>query len=516
MPDFLKKIWDKIPVTHRFCYFASLITGLLVHFLMISNKITNLDDIVCVPGVGGGKVLGRWLQEPIHDIFSPWSSPAFNGIMAIIILSFAACVIVSLLKIKSITGAVLTGVIIMTLPSTASNMYYMYLAPIFALSILASVLNVYLTSKYTYGFILGAILQFLSMACYQAYFGLAASLFVLVYFLMLIDGTNVMLVIKKGLRSLLCLIVAMAGYLISLKFVDLSDYKGLSNIGQTSATDIALSVLRAYHRVLQYFVTAPESFMRGAPTIFNRVLVVLFVVLTVLLFIWKKAFSEVLRGIIAIILLAILPFALGLVYVMAPELSHASTVMIYSYSVFYFFLIAGMERIMIGTEGKTKKISVLLASLIFIVLILESYSTARVINNSYYRSYVAQNRVMQYYNRILSKLEDGGYQYGEPMTILGGFYPDPLPIAAHSMHSAYLADFEGATTEELLFLPSNRDRFIQIWFGIDTGDITMEKKEKLMATDEFKEMPIYPAEGCVKQIDGVWVVKLNRDDSQEN
>ena len=513
MPDFMKRIWDKIPLTQRFCFSASLITGILVHFFMISNKITNLDDIVCVPGVGGGKVLGRWLQEPVHDFFSPWSSPALNGIMAIIILSIAACVVVATLNLKSITGAVLVGVMMITLPSTASNMYYMYLAHTFALAILASVLNVYFTSKYTYGFIRGAILQFLSMACYQAYFGLAASLFVLVYFLMLIDGTSVKLVIRKGLKSLLGLIVAMAGYLLSLKFVDLSDYKGLSSIGHTSLTDLGLSVLRAYHRVLQYFVTAPESFMRGAPTLFNIVLVVLFVIVAVLLLIWKKAFSEVLRGILAIILLAIFPLALGLVYVMAPELSHASTVMIYSYSVFYFFLIAGMERIAVGTEGNKKVASLFIASLIFILLILESYASARVIGNSYYRSYVAQNRVMQYYNRIISKLEDGGYKYGEPMTILGGFYPDPLPVAAHDMHASYLADFEGATLEELLFLPTHRDRFIQIWFGMDTGDITDDKKEKLMETDAFKEMPIYPADGCVKQIDGIWVVKLNEDDS---
>ena len=291
MPDFIKKIWDKIPRTHRFCFSVSLAFGILVHFLMISNKITNLDDIVCVPGVGGGKVLGRWFQEPVHDLFSPWSSPAFNGIMSIIILAAAACVIVSILKLETITGAVLVGVVIMALPSTASNMYYMYLAPTFALAILASVLNVYLTSKYTYGFILCAVLQFFSMACYQAYFGLAASIYVLLYLLMLIDGTEVKSVISKGLRSLLGLVVAMGGYLISLKFVDLSDYKGLSSIGHTSPTDIILAILRAYHRVLQYFVTSPESFMRGAPTIFNRELVCFMIIMTVLLIMWKKVLT---------------------------------------------------------------------------------------------------------------------------------------------------------------------------------------------------------------------------------
>ncbi|WP_408069715.1 glucosyltransferase domain-containing protein [Butyrivibrio sp. JL13D10] len=513
MPDFVRKIWSSIPVTNRFCFCVSMITGLLVHFYMLSNKITNLDDIVCVPGVGGGKVLGRWFQEPVHDLFSPWSSPALNGIMALIILSIAACVIVNTLKLKSVTGAVLVGITMMTLPSTASNMYYMYLAPTFALSILASTINVQITSKYKFGWILGAVLQFFSMACYQAYFGLSASLFVLVYMLMLIDGGNILIIVKKGLRSIIGLGIAMAGYLVSLKFVDLSDYKGLSDIGQTSAGDILLAILRAYHRVLQYFITAPESFMKGAPTIFNRLLVVMAIGLFTALIIKKKIYVMPLRGILILILLIIFPFALGLVYVMAPQLSHASTVMIYSYSVFYFFIIALMERIL--SVSSKNKVLVLFASITFIALLLEFYASARVVNNAYYRSYIAQNRVMQYYNRILTKLEAAeGFKYGEPMTILGGFYPDPLPVSNHNMNGKELVDFEGATLEDLLFLPTNRDRVLQIWFGLETGDVTMEKKEEIMETSEFKQMPSYPADGCAAKIKDVWVVKINEDDSK--
>ncbi len=513
MPDFMKKIWSSIPVTNRFCFSVSLITGLLVHFYMLSNKITNLDDIVCVPGVGGGKVLGRWFQEPVHDLFSPWSSPALNGIMSIIILAIAACVIVNTLKLESITGAVLVGVTMMTLPSTASNMYYMYLAPTFALSILASAINVQLTSKYKFGFILGSILQFFSMACYQAYFGLSASLFVIVYLLMLIDGGDVFIIVKKGLRSILGLGISMGAYLVSLKFVDLSDYKGLSDIGQTSVSDILLAILRAYHRVLQYFVTAPESFMKGAPTLFNRVLVVMLIGLLIALFIKKKVYLKIVRLILSLVLLVILPLALGLVYVMAPQLSHASTVMIYSYSVFYFLIIAGMERLLAAGGGN--KALAFFASLIFITLLLEFYSSARVVNNAYYRSYIAQNRVMQYYNRILTKLEDAeGFTYGEPLTILGGFYPDPLPVASHNMNGNELVDFEGATLEDLLFLPTHRDRVLQIWFGLETGDVTEDKKEKIMATDEFKQMPVFPADGCAAKINGVWVVKINEEDDK--
>ncbi|MBE5859415.1 MAG: hypothetical protein E7301_04745 [Butyrivibrio sp.] len=513
MPDFIKKIWMSIPVTGRSCFSAGIITGLLVHFFMLSNKITNLDDLVCVPGVGGGKVLGRWFQEPVHDMFSPWSSPSLNGIMAIIILSIAACVIAQILKIKSITGAVLVGAAIMTLPSTASNMYYMYLAPTFALAVLACTINVWVTTKYRYGVIIGAVLQFFSMACYQAYFGLSVSLFVLVFMLMLIDGEDIVCVVKKGIVSLGGLGIAMIAYLSSLKFVDLSDYKGLNEIGHTSAVEVIHSVLRAYHRVLQYFVTSPESFMRGFPTTVNRVLIMIEIGLLIYLVIKKKVYLQPVRGILLLILFAIFPLSLGLAYVMAPKLDHASTVMIFSYSVFYFLIIAQAERLL-DFDNKNKMI-VLFASIAFFALIVEFYASARVINNAYYRSYIAQNRVMQYYNRILAKFEQTeGFEYGEPMTILGGFYPDPLPVSNHDMNGKELLDFEGATLEDLLFLPTNRDRVLQLWFGLETGDVSMEKKSKIMDTKEFEQMPSYPDEGCVSKIHGVWVVKMNNDDSK--
>lgn len=512
IPDYFKNILGKLELKYKYTFFTGLVVGILVHFLMISNKITNLDDIVCVPGVGGGKVLGRWFQEPVHDLFSPWSSPALNGIMSIIILSIAACIIVSALDIKSITGAILVPVVIMTLPSTASNMYYMYLAPTFAMAILASTLNVYLIIRYKFGWILGAVLQFFSMACYQAYFGLATSLLVLAFIIKLIDGNKVNSVVRCGIRSLVGLIIAMAGYIISLKFIDLSDYKGLDNIGSSSPIDILYAVLRAYHRVLQYFVTSPESFMAYAPTYINIVLVVLGLISLIALIIKRKVFTELSRGLILLALLAIFPLALGLVYVMAPELSHASTVMIYSYSAFYFMIIAFAERLMQSPDRS--KFCAVLAAVMCIVLLMEAYACGRVVNNAYYRSYIAQRRTEQYYNRIMTKLEGAeGYKYGDPFVILGGFYPNPIPIASHNMNGKQLSDFEGATYEELLFLPTERERFVQIWLGVETGTIlSTDEKNKLMNTDTFKNMPVFPADGCCEKINGIWVVKIEEND----
>ncbi len=519
MDDFLAFMWNKVNKQQKISFVTGMISGLLVHFFMISNKITNLDDIVCVPGVGGGKALGRWFQEPLHDMFSPWSSPAVNGIMAIIFLSIAAAVIVTVFEIRTVTGAILIPLMMMTLPSTASNMYYMYLAPIFALAILMSAINVYLTLKYRFGWIPGAILQLLSMGCYQAYFGLSTSLLVLAIILLFVDGEPVADTVEKGVQSLLSLICSMGMYLISLSFVkeELSDYKGLSNIGGTSVTDILLAILRAYHRVMQYFVTSPESFMEGTANVFNIILVVLLFILTIVVMVRRKVFADKVRGILTVILLLILPLALGLVYVMAPELSHASTVMIYSYVVVYFMLITLVERLIYAGGGSAGVLRRCLPIVVCIMLLLEAYASARVVGNAYYRSYVAQNRVMEYYNRIITRLESAdGYNYGDEFAILGGFYPERVPVAYHYMFGRMLNDFEGATVEDQLFLSTHRERFIQIWMGLNTASLTEEEKQALMNTHEFEDMPAFPADGCVRKIDGIWVIKMGRNDSKSD
>jgi len=46
------------------------------------------------------------------------------------------------------------------------------------------------------------------------------------------------------------------------------------------------------------------------------------------------------------------------------------------------------------------------------------------------------------------------------------------------------------------------------YMGIDSDWIRDADYERVISTDEYKNMPIYPKEGSVKMIDGFAVVKL--------
>ena len=514
--DFVRLLRKRMGGRYLIALVAGLIAGNLTHLYMIANKITNLDDISGIPGVGGGAALGRWLQPRLHHLFSVWSAPAINGEMSILFLSLAACLMILLLEIRTEGGAALAAILLVTFPSVTSNMYYMLLAPTFALAVLMSVLGVYLTRHYRFGWIFGVILQILSMACYQAYFAVAASLYVLLLILMLTDGKKVTEAFWLGVKFLMTLALSMAGYLISVRIVgeELADYKGLNSIGSFSPVSLLHAFLRCYHRLMQYFITAPESYMAGAPALFNRLSVIAAVILIPVIFCQRKLYTERSRAVIwGILLAALLPFAMSVFYLMAPELDRASTVMTFSYVIFDLMILALCERLRLPGEGKARPALRALLIATFLILCCKAYSVYRVANIAYYRSYIAQERTVNYLNRIYARLEEqGDYRYGDRVAILGGFYPDPIIIGRYQMGGEKLIDLEGATLEDHLFLPANRLQLERVFLGIDSEEVTEEERDAIMKKDAFARMPAYPEDGCIQRIDGIWVVKIAEDD----
>ena len=53
-----------------------------------------------------------------------------------------------------------------------------------------------------------------------------------------------------------------------------------------------------------------------------------------------------------------------------------------------------------------------------------------------------------------------------------------------------------------------RDNFIKMFVGYDMADLPFSEKEAIMETKEYKNMAVYPKEGCVQKIRGIWVVKM--------
>jgi hypothetical protein len=49
---------------------------------------------------------------------------------------------------------------------------------------------------------------------------------------------------------------------------------------------------------------------------------------------------------------------------------------------------------------------------------------------------------------------------------------------------------------------------MKIYLGYETVDISWDERDEIMASEQYSNMPVYPATGCVQKINGIWVVKL--------
>ena len=262
--DVIRKLWKKIPANLLTCFFVSLVTGILTHLYMFTNKFPNWDDMAFISGPWATYDFGRWFLQDVHKWICSYSVPALNGVVGIVFLALSACVIVSLLGLRTHTASALIGIAMVTFPSVVSSNMFMFTTAEYDFAVLLAVLAVYFTLKYRFGFIGGCLLMVLSLAIYQSYFTMAASLFLMAEIMLILRGTDVRKALIQALHAFITLAAGMAVYLVYTKTnYTLLDYRGMGSIGKTSVHDYIVSIARAYHRIIQYFVTSVPSYISG-------------------------------------------------------------------------------------------------------------------------------------------------------------------------------------------------------------------------------------------------------------
>ena len=127
------------------------------------------------------------------------------------------------------------------------------------------------------------------------------------------------------------------------------------------------------------------------------------------------------------------------------------------------------------------------------------------------RTDLATQRVSSYFNRVIAYAESTeGFAAGDEITILGEFYykDNPSSVEIDVIDAEDLRTLDGVALENGLITSGVRDNFIKLFVGYQTARLSDEEKKEIMETDAYKAMPIYPSQGSVEKINGVWVVKM--------
>lgn len=510
--DLLGNRIKEIPRQIKICFFTALAVGFCTHLYMLTHKLPNWDDVNCFGNAGITSHVGRWMLDVLKDSITHWSNPWINGSVAIFLLAVSCCLIVAVLKLESITSAVMVPFLVMTFPSAASTMTFMFTVDMYMLGLLMAVLAVYITRKWNYGFVAGIALCILSLGTYQSYICFAITLFIICILQDALAGISAKeLWIRIG-KAVAVLAGSVLIYipLCHLIFPDMSNsqYAGTGEMGQISLVELPVSVARSCKRILEYFILKPFSFVSGAEWIANIAVCLLIGVIFVLI-LWKtKLWEKKTSLVISLLTLAAAPVGMAFIYVMSPK-ANFSMLMLYQYVLMYVLLLVLWEKL-----GKLSASAAGICSIIMTILLLLIGSSHYVITGeAYFRMDMSKQRVDAYYNRLLSRLELEGYIPGERFLIMGHSQDgdDRLLEPEHYfMEDERYADFSGISPEYGILTSGVRENYMRIYFGMEVPFVSDEEKEKILAGESFENMPIYPEEGCVAQIEDIWVIKISQ------
>lgn len=518
--DCLKELYKKIPRQLVICFVTAVAAGFFTHLYMLTHKLPNWDDVTCFADAGSTNYLGRWMLEVLKDVLTKYSNPWLNGSVAVFLLAACCCLIVSILELKSTTSAVLVPFVIVTFPSMASTMAFMFTVDMYLFGLLLILLGVYLTRKYKYGFLAGILLCILGLGTYQAYICFAIGLFIFCIFLDALHGRETKVLFLNIIKAVGVLGVSVVLYIIAsrLIFPDIvnTEYAGAGSMGKIVLSELPREVARCYKRLLEYFILKPFSFVSKPAHVVNILVCLMLGVLLVWLMAAKQLYRKKLHFAVCLLTVAAAPLGIAFVYVMSPDASF-SMLMFFQYVLVYIFLMVLVENLWKEKTDK-RELPVKRAASIFsaCLLLFTGCFHYVVTGEAYFRMDMAKERVDAYYNRLLVRLEEAGYEQGDAFLILGhsqdGDYLR-LPPEHYTMEDEKYEDFSGISPEYGILTAGVRENYMRVYFGMEVPWLEEEEKNAVLESSLFQEMPVYPKDGCVKEINGIWVIKISEGQS---
>jgi hypothetical protein len=515
---YLSFLYKKIPRYIKLTFVAGFLLGLAAHFYAFSRKLPNHDDIGHLFGSDYGAASGRWFLAAVLKLDGDFSTPWLIGILSLIMLSLSCCFVVSVLGIRSPLGCVLTAGVMVTFPSVTATICYMFSADAYFFSLALSCFAAYSAVSFRYGFIPAIAAIVLSMSIYQSYFGVTAFLLLGFMIFGILDGRfSVKDIWRLGIKFFLLLLGSMLAYLLTVKLstrqTELVDYMGISNMGTLSSARLPELIKNAYFAYKDFFITNTDSVH---PTIFKYAFLLCGVFSTasgIVIMRWKK------RGAgswIFIILLTILyPLAGNLIHIMVQD-SPIHTLMIYGMTCIPLFFLALMSRCTEVSESEEceekpwgRYICGISGWVIALTIALSCYGYTILSNGIYLKMEISYEQAYSYSTRLMSAVESAeGYDKNTPIIILGEALED---IDYEPSPELNRLNLTGDLNMKDILNSYSYNYFLRYFIG-STNIVYLSDSEyaaKYEEKDEVKYMPEYPAQGSIRLIDDMLIVKLS-------
>ena len=491
---------------NRVPLFSALLVGMMCYGYAFTNKLINHDDVQSMFNKGATVTSGRWGLGALDTIFPNYSMPWANGILTLIFIAIAACLIVRVLSIRSHTLQALLAGSVVAFPSLIGTFGYMFTSNSFGLSFLLASLAVWLLCRKGILFgILALGCMIFSLSIYQSYISLAAGLLVLVLLGQLLDGEDVLAVIRRGVGYVLFLILSLGLYYAATQIVLILKDEVLNSYASGNVSfqlsTIPASIALAYQNFFRFFT---EGFHGLIPTKLSQLLHTLLVVGTLLLLVLRLTSAHLRstgRIILAILLVGLIPLAVCCMYLFTAADS-VHTLVLYGFVTVYALAILAMDRAL--DDIPMKCLSQIGTNLISLVLGLIIVSNVFLANEVWLNLQLRYENAFAFYTSVLSDLQAlPEFTEEMPIAILGD----------HAEPEFYETEFSFCSTITGVkgFKPDSysREKFFTYYLGVELPFLDPQACQALASEPDIAAMPSYPYYGSIQVVNGTIIVKLS-------
>jgi len=491
----LDRLWLRLCALlaeYKVPFIASLLTGLVSHGYAFSNKLVNHDEVESLFGKGATITSGRWGLELVKLLFPDWSMPWIYGLVSVLLISLAACLVVKILGIRSKPMQGMLGMLLLSFPSLTGNFCFMFTSSAYALSFFLAVLAVY---EFVRGgrvhIALGVICLVLALSMYQAYISVAASIFVVLMIARALDGVSIKSNVIFGLKALFMMALSIALYyslcLLVFKFTG-AEFNSYVTDNVTGDVGIIRKIRMAYDNFFYIF-----SF-RNFYIISDEASRYIHIALGLVAIIGLASAKKLPNVCMAAFLTALLPLSICCMFlIMSTESIH--TLVLYSFTAVYMLLFVVLERMEFKFSAIVRDASALLLAAVIL-------SNVYFANMVYLKLELQYENAYSFYTSLMAQVKDTeGFDEDSRLAIIG-------------RQDNLLHTFPELDTE-LMLGPArdlvniySRENFIKYYLGFDIPFATEQELDELSADARVEAMAEYPYYGSVLKIDDYIVVKL--------
>lgn len=495
------------PKEYKISVLMTFVWGLLTHGFAMTNALMYHDGLL-VERVGATYVSGRWFlgllgeKGLIGKLFGTYNMPFLQGMLLLVLLACANILILDVLEIRSCVSCALLSGVLVVFPTIISLFGYVYTMDYYGIAVLLAVAAVWIAVRCKHvwsGLLLSVVCMVLSLGIYQAYIGIALTLFMIVFMKRVLQSNEDRFQdqLLTGVRYVGILGISYVGYMIINKLfvhfmhVQMVDYQNLNSMGHITLDSLKQGIRMAYKDMIR---PNPELFpqqMRYAyyVCIFLIGLLCLYAVI-------RKFRDKRYMDIVWIVLvLVLLPLGLNSIYLAGALWVY--DLMMYSMAMLFFVPFVFLEAM---DKNRLRKVCVCASCLVtaYTCIFYMTYG-----NRCYMDAALTQQKTISWMNQLIAQIKaTPGYR--DDLQIV--FFDEPVEDASFSADTEYNV----AITHYGNFDVRNSynwTKFMRKWCGFEMQSAAPEVCGALLQRPDVQGMPSYPQDGSIRIFDDVIVVR---------